>query len=154
MINLELFEPWHLEVLDPWSDRSFTGFIAASEKYRDCLHRSGPAFSAFLEDGSYLGTVGFIRFPWETACDVWMVLDRNVRRCRKELHKFILERVDWAFEIFKVGRMQAVVEVADARACKWIESFGFRRETVDGGMTGFGPGGVAFHLYARVRNES
>lgn len=151
MINLELFEPWHLEVLDPWSDKSFTGFIASSEKYRECLHKSGPAFSAFLEDGSYLGTVGFIRFPWGTTADVWMVLDRNIQRCRKELQRFIAERVDWAFEILKINRMQAVVEVEDLRARKWIKSFGFVRETVDGGMGQFGPGGVAFHLYARTR---
>lgn len=152
MIELKIFEPWHLEVLDPWSDRSFTGFIAASEKYRECLFQSGPAFSGFMEDGSYLGTIGFISFPWGGVVDVWMVLDRNIRRCRKELHRFILERVEWAFEVLKIRRMQAVVEVSDVRARKWIESFGFVRETVDGGMVGFGPGDVAFHLYSRVRN--
>src|SRR5574343_920347 len=154
VINLELFEPRHLEILNPWSDKSFTGFIAASEKYRECLFRSGPAFSGFMEDGSYLGTVGFIRFPWGTTCDVWMVLDRNIKRCRKDLQRFILDRIDWAFEILKIDRMQAVVEVEDLRARKWIKSFGFHRETEEGGVAGFGPGGVAFHLYARVRNES
>jgi RimJ/RimL family protein N-acetyltransferase len=152
MINLVPFEPWHLEILDPWSDVSFTSFMATSEEYRRQLHLSGPAFSGFTPSGEYLGTVGIIKFPWGTTAECWMALDKNIRSCRKGFHRFVKERIDTAFDLMSIKRMQAIVEVSDQRAAKWIERLDFVRETGEEGMREFGPGGTPFHMYARIQS--
>lgn len=149
MISVVPFEPWHLEVLNPWSDPCFTGFMRENPAYRELLKAYGPAFSGFTVEGDYLGSVGFIRFPWGSSVEIWMVLDANIRNCKKEFHRFIKERIRFAFETMNATRFQAIVEASDTRACRWIEALGFVRETKDEGMRNFGPNGVSVHMYGR-----
>jgi len=158
-ILLEQFHPRHLENFEPWADVSFFHQMALDPAYieRLCLasvmeDRTSCAYSAFLENGFFLGSCGFIPYPgaWSGTAEAWMFLDRIVGRYPKTLHKFVSERIDAAFKIHNFRRVQTYVDAADNRAIRWIERLGFIRETNDRGLHKHGPNGETYHVYGRV----
>ena len=98
-----------------------------------------------IVDGEVIGFCGVIEmWPGRAIAWAWLAncLGRKMIFAHRAVEKFL--------EMYKIGRLEAIVDTNHPAAIRWIEMLGFKRETPEP-MQNCLPGGNSAYLYARVR---
>lgn len=147
-IVIEPFRPEHIGLIEEFysDEKALKELLRQRPEYPQLLFHGGPAFSGFEFDGTYLGSFGMVRY-WEKVGKLWLILDKKVEKHKKTFHRLFKNRLDLWVSMYGMVRLCTDVSASDARAIRWIESFGFERE---GLQKSYGPNLEDYFLYAKV----
>lgn len=110
------------------------------------LATGGAAYCAVGADGAVHAVAGLTE-QWSGRAVAWAMIGDGARKSFKEVHRAVLAFL--ANDQHR--RIELYVRADFPAAARWAEHLGFVRETPEP-MAGFGPGGEACYLYAKVRN--
>jgi len=144
MMHLVPFRVAHIEsISDPETEPGLKAMLPPH--YWREMEASGTAFSAFAYQ-EFLGCGGYAQ-PWEGTAHCWIWDTPAVHKYPLAVHKLIVRAIRYLEQDCGVWRISCDVRCGNARAERWVELLGFRKEA---SMKKFGPDGSDFSLYARI----